>query len=62
MKEHTPGAPATETEDQTCTVCGAVLEPASGELVEEPQVSNNIFAAFWEAIVEFFRSLFWFLF
>ena len=29
---HTPGAPATETEDQICTTCLLVLEPATGHI------------------------------
>lgn len=32
---HTPGAPATETEPQTCTVCGYELQPATGHLCIE---------------------------
>ena len=31
LTEHTPGAPATATTDQTCTVCGEVLQKATGE-------------------------------
>lgn len=38
LTTHTPGAPATATTDQVCTVCGAVLEKATGETepVTEP--------------------------
>ena len=32
VKAHTPGAPATETKPQTCTVCGYVITPATGHL------------------------------
>ena len=28
---HTPGPEATAREDQTCTVCGAILTPATGQ-------------------------------
>ena len=31
LTTHTPGAPATATTDQTCTVCGEVLAKATGE-------------------------------
>lgn len=31
LTTHTPGAPATATNDQTCTVCGKVLAKATGE-------------------------------
>ena len=32
VQPHTPGAPATEDEDQICTVCLIVLEPATGHI------------------------------
>ena len=32
VQPHTPGAPATEDEDQICTVCLIVLEPAAGHI------------------------------
>ena len=32
VQPHTPGAPATETEDQICTTCLLVLEPATGHI------------------------------
>lgn len=32
LKAHTPGAPATEDTDQTCTECGAVITPALGHI------------------------------
>lgn len=31
LENHTPGTPATATTDQVCTVCGLVLEKATGE-------------------------------
>ena len=35
VKAHTPGAPATETNPQTCTVCGYIITPATGHLCIE---------------------------
>jgi lysophospholipase L1-like esterase len=34
--EHIPGPAATETEDQVCTECGAVLQSATGPIPTEP--------------------------
>ncbi len=33
--EHTPGPEATETEDQTCTVCGYVIQEALGHIYDD---------------------------
>ena len=37
VASHTPGAEATATTDQTCTVCGYVLKEATGETEPAPQ-------------------------
>lgn len=34
---HVPGAPATETTDQTCTVCGATIVHATGHTMEKTE-------------------------
>ena len=36
LEEHTPGDPASCTEDQVCTVCGEVLEEAKGHTPGDP--------------------------
>jgi hypothetical protein len=36
VTSHIPGAPATETTDQLCTQCGAVLMPATGPAPSDP--------------------------
>ena len=45
LTTHTPSDPATETEDQICTVCGKVLTPATGEV------------GFFGTIANFFKSI-----
>jgi hypothetical protein len=39
---HTPGPEATCTEDQTCTVCGAVLMAASGHIEADPVIEQDV--------------------
>ena len=40
VSAHTPGAPATETTPQTCTVCGYVITPATGHVTHTPDTSK----------------------
>ena len=59
LTEHIPGDPATATTPQTCTSCGEVLVPATGET--EPKESGGFFGPiidFFNAIAEFFEKLF----
>ena len=39
VEAHVPGAPATETEPQTCTKCGYVLEAATGHIYANPETA-----------------------
>ena len=53
LTTHTPGEPATATKDQTCTVCGKVLSPATGETGFFGAIGN-----FFKSIGEFFENTF----
>ena len=44
-KAHTPGAAATETTPQTCTVCGYIIAPATGHVTHTPDTSKWYFDA-----------------
>jgi len=71
LPTHTPGPPATGTEDQICTVCGKVLVPATGEteppdpteppVVTEPTptepVDDSSSRGFFSPIIDFFNAI-----
>lgn len=58
LPSHTPGDPATETEDQICTVCGKVLMPATGEPTNEDVGFFAAIANFFQSITKYFEDLF----
>lgn len=39
VSAHTPGAAATETTPQTCTVCGYIISPATGHVTHTPDTT-----------------------